>query len=88
MKNEIRLTAGNLKATISGVEYTWYGGFGVVLESREQGIRQNDVRMIGNVVFYAFSVENCGWKRRVGWSPQQRVDTEWLHEFKQAIFGS
>ena len=80
--------AENLKATISGVEYTWSGGFGAVLKSHERGVKKNDVRMIGKIVFFAFMVSNSGWLREVSWCPQREIDAEWLRRLKAAIFAA
>jgi ATP/ADP translocase len=82
----IRINSTCQKATIDGIEYRWGGGFGSLITSLEGGVKRNDVRMIGNIVFYAFSVENCGWKRLVSWSPQQDIDPDWIRAFKKAMF--
>lgn len=81
--------ATNLKATIDGIEYLWYGVFGEVLRSYESGIKQGDVRMIGNVIFYAYRVSCYSlfpWKKSISWSPQEKIDFNWIKNFQIAIF--
>ena len=80
--------AENLKATISGVEYTWSGGFGTVLKSYERGVKKNEVRMIGKTIFFARIVSNSGLRREVSWCPQEKIDAEWLRRLKSAIFAA
>ena len=80
--------AENLKATISGIEYTWSGGFGAVLKSYERGVKKNEVRMIGRIVFFAFNVSSSGIRREVSWCPQEKIDAEWLRNLKSAIFAA
>lgn len=74
------------KFTHDGVEYTWCGGFGCVIESFERGVSRNDVRMIGDTIFSACHVGNCGWNRRICWIPQGDFDAEWMRKCKQEIF--
>jgi len=78
--------AQDLKFTIDGVEYTWMGAFGCLFDSHENGVKRNDIRMIGGEVFYAYMVDNCGWKRRVSWLPQEELTAEKVDEYKRAIF--
>ena len=78
--------ASYLKATICGIEYTWVGGYGALLQSNERDVKQNDVRMIGNVVFYAWRVSKEGWRRVVSWCPQQDIDANFIREFKAELF--
>jgi len=85
-----KIFATDLKATIDGIEYTWGGGLGSVVESYECGIKENDVRMIGKTIFYAGTVQYLhyySWKKRINWVTQQENDVEWLREFKNEIFG-
>ena len=76
------INAECLKATIAGVEYQWSGGFGAVLISNERGVKRGEVRMIGDVIFYASGVR----MREVWWIPQGRFDADWIREFKAAVF--
>lgn len=84
---QIRVHTECLKATICGVEYTWFGGFGAVMKSFERGVKLNEVRMIGNVVFYAYLVGRSGWLREISWCPQQEISAQWIRDFKAAVFG-
>jgi hypothetical protein len=85
----ILVSASDLKATVRGIEYRWLGGFGAVVTSCERRIREADVRMIGNVVFFANSVRRT-WRwsrwRIVCWVPQQEIDADWLRRFKAELF--
>lgn len=83
---KIRVRADTLKATISGVEYTWVGGFGAVLTSAERGVKRGEVRMIGNVIFYSLGTYLGLSSREVSWCPQQDIDAEWIRAFKAAVF--
>lgn len=75
-----------LKATIRGVEYAWSGGFGAVIKSFERGVKLNEVRMIGGIVFYAYTVGRSGWLSEIAWCPQQEIDAQWIRDFKAAMF--
>jgi len=81
-----KFDAFKLKATINNVEYRWVGGFGTVIESWERGVKRGDVRMIGNVVFFARTVDWKCFTSRVAWCPQEDVDAEWLRDCRAAIF--
>jgi len=80
-----RVDATKLRATVCGIEYLWCGGLGSVISSRERGIRRNDVRIIGGVIFYAFTVGD-GWLADVCWCPQGKIDFDWLRAFKSELF--
>jgi hypothetical protein len=78
--------AERLTATVNGIVYTWSGGFGGVITSRERGVRTGDVRVIGGVTFYAYSLWGAGFKREVRWVPTFETTIEWIREFKRALF--
>ena len=85
----IKIDTGMLKGTTGGIEYTWSGGFGSVLKSKERNIPLGTVRMIGNVIFYAYSYDYYGsgfWKKTISWVPQEEISAEWIRDFKRAFF--
>lgn len=73
--------------TINGVEYEWGGGFGSVLVSIERGAKVGMTRVIGNTLLHAYSVRKrwFGW-RQVNWVPVEEFTSEWIHEFRHALF--
>lgn len=77
----------NLRVTFRGVDYKWVGGFGCIIESYEVGVKQDEVRQFGCEMLYAWKVdEPISWsKRRICWS-KPNVTTEWIREFKKALF--
>lgn len=87
---EIRVNSCSLKATVRGIEYTWIGGFGAVIKSFEPEVKLNEVRRIGNIVFYARTVSRVGWLFGwlcgISWCPQQEIDAQWIRDFKTAMF--
>jgi hypothetical protein len=42
--------------TVGEREYEWHGGFGAIVKSRERGVQQGDVRIIGDEMMYAYLV--------------------------------
>ena len=85
-----RVAARNIRLEVAGVEYEWGGGFGEILTSRERGVKEGDVRMIGNVTFHAYIVRLCShrWvKPEVCWTiPYPHCTAEWIREFKASLF--
>lgn len=79
-----------IRFVLDGVEYAWGGGFGGLIYSAEKGLKPGDLRAIGDILFKVFSVS----KQRtlfktyysVAWCPVQDVTSEWIREFKRAIF--
>ncbi len=43
----------DLAISIGGVTYKWGGSLGCVISSRERGVKNGDVRMIRDELFYA-----------------------------------
>lgn len=88
----MRVNARNIRLEINDIDYEWHGSFGCVLKSYEKGIRQNDVRMIGNVVFYAYRAYKKRFSRvrEISWVPQAEngatVEMEFINKFKSAVF--
>lgn len=83
----IPICATDLKATVNGVEYTWVGYYGALLESNEWLVKQGEVRIIGSIIFFAFGVEGPIWRRRkVSWCPQIEIDGEWIRNFRESLF--
>ena len=76
----------NLKATIGGREYEWFGGFGSILVSYERGIHIGDVRIIGDTIFFCYSIEWGFWKNRINWSIPGDLTANTLRKIKRAIF--
>lgn len=79
-------------AVIDGVEYTWGGGFGAVLKSRERGMRSGDIRMILDIPMHVFTVYDAEWfwqKPEVSWTiPTAYISAEWIREFKRVVFSA
>lgn len=68
--------------------YEWCGGFGAIFTSEERGVRQGDVRMIFEELFYAYMVRRgpLPWSRsRVSWT-QPDVTMEHIREIKAKAF--
>ena len=86
--SDIKIYTGQLKGITGGVEYTWSGGFGGVLTSKERGVPVGAVRMIGNIVFYAcsYSYDSGFWKKTINWIPQEEISAEWIRDFKRVFF--
>ncbi len=82
----------DLRCTLNGVEYEWSGGFGAILKSRERGVKVGDLRMIGEVPFYAYRVDSAGdswfWEKpEIMWTiPNDFLTPEWIRAFKAALF--
>lgn len=91
---DLRGQSEKLKVTYRGVEYTWSGGFGSIIESIESGVKQDEVRQFGNITLYVWQVEkSIFWslfsdknkKSRICWSAVG-VDANWIREFKRELF--
>lgn len=85
----LRVHATNLRADIDGVEYQWMGGNGAIIKSREYGIKVGDMRMIGDIPFFASCVRVGHWWARaeVCWTiPNNHLSIEWIRVFKGALF--
>jgi hypothetical protein len=82
------LSATRLKFTIGDVEYQWVGGFGAQFHSHERGVREGDVRMIADKMFYVFSVYHRSWRRipEVAWGMYGKVEIEDINKLKAEIF--
>ncbi len=77
-----------LRCVVNGREYEWSGGFGVILKSRERGVKVGDLRMIGEVPFYAYRVDSYFWQAPdIMWTiPNDFLTPEWIRGFKRALF--
>lgn len=82
----MKFDTSNLKFTTGGIEYIWFGGYGCIFYSYEQGVKINDIRMIGGVIFYAYMVERSGWYRKIYWVPQEDINNDWIRRCKANIF--
>jgi len=84
----MRFESTDLSCVIDGRAYKWFGGFGAVLKSREYGVSQGDVRMLGNKLFFAYLVRFPGMLRRpeICWIPCIEFDMEWVRAFKREVF--
>lgn len=83
-------TALNIQFTIDGYRYSWHGGFGAVIQSRERGVKKGDVRQIAGRQFFAYmaAVDYCDWwwqRPLVSWVPCEKFDAEWIRNFKMEI---
>ena len=56
MKKE-QMTIGDIEVVIDNVKYTWYGWTHLAMESREFGLKEGDVRVIGDCVMYVYNKE-------------------------------
>ena len=76
--------------TIDGVEYIWRGGFGAVMCSSEKNLKVGDLRAIGDILFKVYMItKSCGLFKTyysVSWCPVQKIDAEWIREFKRNVF--
>ncbi len=73
---------GNIRVEIDGRDYTWCGGFGCILKSWERGVKQGDVRMISEELFYAYMVQG----REISWTVAN-CKIEGIRFFKDKLFG-
>ena len=72
---------------LNGIKYQWNGGLGVQINGYENGVKRGDVKMIGGVMFYAYSVDRRWFsKNRVGWCMVGEVTAEKVSELKSQIF--
>ena len=87
MNKNIQVDCSNIQFSIRGIKYEWYGGFGCILRSKEYGIKQGEMRMIGNIPFHAFGVYKRGPFQRyeIAWTIPNAT-AEWIREFKRALF--
>lgn len=72
----------DIEFTIRGIKYTWCGGYGCIMSSRERWIKAGSTRVIGDTIFYAHSVSY----REVSWTVQN-CNMEFIREFKSALLG-
>jgi hypothetical protein len=49
------------KYTINGIEYTWCGGLGSTVESREFGLKVGDIRHVIGIELSVYAVETYWW---------------------------
>lgn len=67
-------------------KYEFVGAYGCILESQERNIKQGDVRVIKDILFYAY---NIGYSnKKVSWVPVGvDINREWINNYKKTIFG-
>lgn len=53
----MNIDSSNLKATVNNVEYTWNGGFGSVLTSREYGLKDGELRVLGSELMFVWRID-------------------------------
>lgn len=79
----------DLTINIEGVTYEWFGGLGCVVRSYERGIKNGDVRIIHDGMFYA-RVYQVGWLRtpEISWVPAFEEDQclDFIRSFKKRLF--
>ncbi len=83
----IEVTASNPTIVIGKQTYHWVGEFGCIIKSYENGLKEGDIRVIGNVIFYVFMIsKNYFSKDEIAWTT---IDTtiEFINEFKKRLFG-
>lgn len=70
------------KEIILDGKYYLGGGLGSWAKSFENGVKKGDVRFIGEIVMYAYTVYRRGWFKpdEVNWSP---CDREQCHDFSK-----
>jgi len=71
--------------TIDGRKYEWMGGLGSIIRSYERGVKQGDVRIIDDMLFYAYRVG--AWfitGRNISWTIQN-VTVEKVREIKERL---
>lgn len=72
---------------LNGMKYQWNGGLGVQINGYENGVKKGDVKIIGDVMFYAQWVEKRWFLRdRIGWCMVGEVTAEKVRELKNQIF--
>lgn len=74
----------NIRFTVDGREYTWCGGFGAIIKSKERGVKQGECRVIGDILFFAYTV--C-YNKDIAWSVPGRTTAEQIREIKQKFLG-
>ena len=80
--------AENLKATYRGIEYTWEGGFGSVISSRERGLTPGQPRILGGIIFEVYRIDKSWFKKpKVHWTIIGNNDIEAIRQFKAKLFG-
>lgn len=73
-----------------GITYRWFGGFGALFESFENGLKQGQVRYINKRLYYVFRVERRKWgliSDRVCWGLVEEVNAEIVREIRSEFFG-
>ncbi len=71
---------------IDNVFYTWFGGFGAVMFSKERGLKHGDKRIILGYEFKVFGIERGLFKDKILWSPANSVEYNWIESFKKDVF--
>jgi len=71
---------------IEDITYTWFGGMGSVMHSKERGVLLGDTRTIKGFTFRAYMMDKGLFKNKVHWAPKEKVDQQWIRDFKKAIF--
>ena len=72
----------DIEVKLDGRYYEWSGGFGAILISQERRVIQGQVRVIQDILFYAYNV--CG--KTVWWSVIDS-DAEKIREIKKKLLG-
>jgi hypothetical protein len=71
---------------IDGVEYRWCGCYGSIIKSKEYGVKVGDVRIIKDILFYAYMVRRNAFenifKKEISWSIQN-VSHEKITKIKE-----
>jgi hypothetical protein len=89
LSNKTFSSTGRMTIEISGQVYTWDGGFGAILTSRERGVKRNSVRMICGIPFVAYRVDQGFFyeEPEVSWTiSYHQLDADWIRDFRQKLF--
>ncbi len=73
----------------NGRAYLWEGGSGAIFISWERGVKQGDVRIIKNELFYAYYVEPVWFKKPEIWwtKPGRFTSSEEIKAIRQLMLG-
>ncbi len=79
-----------MKFTFNDVSYSWAGGFGSILTSKESNIKPGDCRVIKGKLFYCYmiTIEEMFFLRKiktVHWVFVDKFEIEDIRKFKQVL---
>ena len=71
-----------IRVKLDGREYEWIGGMGCIISSTERGVIQGQVRIIQDILFYAYNV----YPKNVWWTIID-VDMDKIRKVKYKLLG-